>query len=1508
MKRNLLFSALLLCGMTAAHAQRQMDALGRGLVAVKTNSGIYTGWRIDGSEYYDTQYNLYRDGVKVNELPLTVSNFLDKEGDVNSKYTVKAIVRGVEQEACEPVSVWNQQYLSIPMDKVLSRKGTDITSDYQLNDASAADLDGDGQFEIIVKRIYGPDGLFDVANDSAFCLFEAYKLDGTKLWTIDCGPNIISSGHVETNIVAYDWDGDGKAELLMRAADGTIIHGANGDQVIGDLNKNYRNQISHSANMTYATAGDEFLLYMEGATAKLYNQREFPLKRLEAGETDLNKAWGDGYGHRANKFFFGAPYLDGRKPSIYLGRGIYTRHKMIAYDVNPQTHELTERWRWDCNTGGAWYGQGYHNFGIADVDWDGRDEIVYGSMVIDDNGKGLSTTGLGHGDAQHCSDFDPYRKGQEIFACNENAQGANYRDATTSQIYYMHHLGRDCGRAMAGNFTDQYMGSQMVAVGMGLLSSVTSDIVSTGWSGITQNYRIYWDGDLCEESVDGAGTEGPAAIYKYGKSEAIFTATGTKMNNWTKNTPALQADILGDWREEIVVRAEDNQSLRIYTTTDVTPWWNYTLLHDMQYRQAVVWQMCGYNQPPHTSYFLGKAEGITVAPPPLMTNGRVEVTDAITAAHNGQHVLLANTDGGTVNVTDGVSPYILTVNAFSHTEGHDNNDQITTSYATYTLTGGSFSGDMRLVKQGEGILTFGGTQNYKGETMLWGGTTNFDGKLPESRVWMNRFAELNASADFGKAIEMEYGAVLRAGGNNTKGQIKADSLIMNFGAIVEFDIYADEFAADRIVLSHSLVLNSTNKSDAPQYKNPVFRFVSHTSDGKDLMPAGKYLLMDVTEIDGDLEKVDIEGLEGLRCHLESDGQHVYLVIEDLRAASTIYWNGSSDSNVWDLASTENFNMDGEAEMFVTGDKVIFDDAAQNQTVNIKEDVMPSEVVFKADKDYTLTGSGSMSGEMTLNKQGKGVLTIENQNKYTGKTLLESGTTVVTTLANDINPYGAFGAYTTEKDKLELRNGAILKNTSSVSNSTPIMLGEGGGELNCGADFEMKGGFIGESLVKSGNGTLTMLGNNQLKYTVLKSGTLSAGVDGVSFGDTLIFEGGTYRDCDNMYSYSSNANNFCVRERKTATFYTDSRCAYTGRLYGKGTFKVDIHYVRTELQGNWSAFEGTLEPVNTNYGLTFNNSYGLPKATLNLPAGATVTNTGKEFTIGKVTGSGTLGELPPFGGSGANTWKVGSLNEDFTFTATVTGNGTCFEKVGTGLMRVNSYSNFTGNCNVLEGTLCLNKLNATSSMLGTGVLTVSSGATLSGQGKLSNSTVNVSRGAVLRPGVSENSITGEIDFSSKRVSLSAGSTLQFYINSKTMYTKLTGISNLTLRGTLKVLVNENISLSAGDEIKLWDANSTTIGGTVEYDLASPGNGLEWDTSSIEDGILRVQAGTGIGMLENDVVSNFELFTVSGVKLGVVTCHCGELVNEIKKQGLGTGTYMIRMKTTNGSIVEKIQISE
>ena len=330
------------------------------------------------------------------------------------------------------------------------------------------------------------------------------------------------------------------------------------------------------------------------------------MKRLEDGETDLEKAWGDGYGHRSNKHFFGAPYLDGRKPSIFLARGIYTRHKMIAYDVDPATHKLVERWRWINNQPGSpWYGQGYHNYSIADVDWDGRDEIVFGSMVIDDNGRGLSTSGLGHGDSHHVGDFNPYVYGQEIVACNEDRPSNNYRDATTSKLYYRVTGSTDDGRAIAGNFSNDYPGAQFITShdSGSLISTVTNGHIdgASPTNDVAQNFRIYWDGDLLDETFNGQAVRNSAGvIYKF-KHGAIQTFTGTLTNNDTKATPCFQGDILGDWREEIILRAADNKSIRIYSTSIPTSYRLYTLLHDPQYRNAMVWQMNGYNQTPHPS-------------------------------------------------------------------------------------------------------------------------------------------------------------------------------------------------------------------------------------------------------------------------------------------------------------------------------------------------------------------------------------------------------------------------------------------------------------------------------------------------------------------------------------------------------------------------------------------------------------------------------------------------------------------------------------------------------------------------------------------------------------------------------------------------------------------------------------------------------------------------------------------------------------------------------------------
>ena len=456
MKKVLLALMMGMIGITAS-AQRVIDKLDRGVVAVKTTSGVFVSWRIQSDEYYDVTYNLYRDGSLVAE-GLSASNYTDAAGTASSSYTVEAVKRDVKQPKSAAATPWTKNYLEI-----VPKHDKSITSVLVPNDACCADVDGDGQVEILLKYDNQSEINASFPRDGyngEYSIFECLKLDGTVLWWVNCGPNMGDFQNNEQNIVGYDWDMDGKAEALFRAADGTTIHAADGQTyVIGDATKNYRAATGGGSNW-FMHEGAEYLVYVNGATGVPYVTMDYPLKRLENGETDLNKAWGDGYGHRSTKHFFGAPYLDGRKPSIFLGRGIYTRHKFVAFDVDPATHQLTERWRWTNNQAGSpWYGQGYHNFAIVDVDWDGRDEIVWGSMVIDDNGKGLSTTGLGHGDAQHHGDFNPYVHGQEGFFCNEDRPSNNYRDLTTSKLYYRVEDSRDDGRSIAGNFLNTVPGA-----------------------------------------------------------------------------------------------------------------------------------------------------------------------------------------------------------------------------------------------------------------------------------------------------------------------------------------------------------------------------------------------------------------------------------------------------------------------------------------------------------------------------------------------------------------------------------------------------------------------------------------------------------------------------------------------------------------------------------------------------------------------------------------------------------------------------------------------------------------------------------------------------------------------------------------------------------------------------------------------------------------------------------------------------------------------------------------
>ena len=1525
-KKLLATSALALLVSMGANAQRFTDKLDRGLVAVKTTKGVYCSWRIQADEYYDVKYNLYRDGTKVNAEPLDVSNFTDTSGSESSQYTVKAVLNGVEQQASKAATVFKSNYKEIKIKHDASLKAT-----YEPNDACCADVDGDGEVEILMKfnnkeegeQLYPKNGpTINGVATKEYSMLACLKQDGTVLWWVNCGPNMGDFQNNEQNIVGYDWDMDGKAEVVMRLEEGSTVHMADGttytigaDGKNGTSWKNYREPKASGSVEWFTHYGKEFLWYCEGATGKPYQCIEFPLKRLEDGETDLKAAWGDGYGHRSSKYFFGAPYLDGKHPSIFLGRGIYTRHKFIAYDVDPKTHDLKVRWKWTNNQPGSpWYGQGYHNYIVADVDWDGRDEIVWGSMVIDDNGKGLSTTGLGHGDAQHIGDFNPYIHGQEMFACNEDNPSNNYRDATTSKIYYRKTDTNDDGRCLAGNFYNDFPGAVGHSAHDTPISTVTNEHVNTNTNGLSMNFRIYWDGDLLEECFNNTEVTKPGV-------GTIATFLGAYSNNSTKATPCYQGDIFGDWREEVIERTADN-NIRIYTTNEPTKWRNYSLWYDHQYRNGMVWQPCGYNQPPHASYFLGELEGITIAPPPLTTTGREEVGSSISKALDGKHALLATTGDATVSVAEGVSPAIFTDNAPSWVQGtaasecRTKDTEIKYTYYTHTLTGSAFTGGMRLVKQGDGTLVLPNVkQTYTGKTDVWAGTLQFDGTMESSPVWLNRFAELNSNGgNFKGGIKADYGSVIRPGGKENIGTLTTSSLDLGFGARVVFD--AKDGNVDKLVAA-KMSIEKKYWKNGPQYNTPVFEFATAPAPGT-------YTLAEVGELTGKLSDIVVEGLDGHKFSLEYTDGKIVLNLSDTRDSESCVWTGEKGS-VWDLMSTENFS--SSDKMFVTGDELTFNDEAATTNVSVAEDVTPGNLYFKNNKKiYSLAGKGSILGEGSLNVVGTGTVYVKNTNKYSGGTNVKGGILIPTTLANkDGLEYGSLGA---ADNTITLSNNGILKVTTGMTASHPIVLGENGGVINNTGTLILNGGIRKGSgknrdLYKMGAGTLQLNSTADFDVLYINQGTVYDFQDGHFFGKTIVLNGSkvVLQASNSIYSSNSDNVNIEVPKGKSGIWYPDGRCDYTGKLTGEGTIDIYGTWIRCPFKGDWSKFEGTINAKRGNKNayepvFDFNNTYGIPLATLNVDSRFTkdyafCTN-GKSFAIGALTGSGFISNGGNFG-SGANTLTIGGKNTNFEFKGSI--NGSYVVKNGTGIWTISS-ENVLANAKslkILDGVVKLNKATATSSMTAPTVLYVQNEGELRGVGCTYG--VSLLKGGILRPGsyaeTAQTNNTGVINIL-KNLNAVVGSSI--YVNK----TKADSISvnaytgskspawaflnvggNAVLNGSIYVTYKDTWTPAVGDYVRVLDC-AGSISGNPTFELQALPAGLEWDTTPfLSTGTIRVAVSTGIKEVGLDGGSfKADVYTIGGFKLTSLMTTKATMMSDLKNRGLAAGTYIVR--TAQGGI--------
>lgn len=551
-----------------------------GLVAVKVEEGVYLSWQMTGQ----AEYKLYRDGKLI--LTTSSTNCTDSEGTADSVYSL---------EGKDSVAVWEKGYLEIPL-SVPTPTVEGVT--YSPNDAAIDDLDGDGEYEIVLK--WDPSDSKDAATggNSDRVYIDAYKLDGTFMWRINMGINIRAGAH-DTQMVVYDLDNDGKAEVALRTCDGTVDGTGT---VIGDPDAVYTN-VWCGKNIE----GPLFLSIFEGATGKEVARVPYDPQNNEPDTL----VFGDNAGNRSERYNACVAYLDGVTPHLVTQRGYYHgrtnvgpgRTVVAAYTYKNNT--LTKVWRFDTMDEGndKYIGQGNHNLSVGDADNDGCDEIFFGSLTLDNDGSVLWCSFKGHGDAQHLGDFDPDNEGMEYFSVHESyPYGYTIYDAATGDILFDEPAGKDTGRGMISN-PGNFRGNFVVNVGSGArrinsLGETVTDVDDCG-----QNFRIYWDGDLYDEYLGGTGI---VDVDTSGHGQVLIDTwnDGCASNNGSKSTPCLQADFLGDWREEVIWRTQDNSAIRIYTTTIPTEFSVPPLMTDHVYRMGIVWQNSSYNQPPHLGYYL----------------------------------------------------------------------------------------------------------------------------------------------------------------------------------------------------------------------------------------------------------------------------------------------------------------------------------------------------------------------------------------------------------------------------------------------------------------------------------------------------------------------------------------------------------------------------------------------------------------------------------------------------------------------------------------------------------------------------------------------------------------------------------------------------------------------------------------------------------------------------------------------------------------------------------------
>ncbi len=1402
---------------TNVQAQRQMEKLGRGVVALRTNSSsVYVGWRMLGTDPDDIGFNLYRmtnggTAVKVNSSPITNScNYVDTGATltVSNYWFVRPVTNGVEWAASSafllPSNSPVQQYLSIPLQIPPGGTTPDgVVYTYSANDCSVGDLDGDGEYEIVVK--WDPSNSKDNSQSgyTGDVYLDAYKLDGTRLWRIDLGKNIRAGAHY-TQFMVYDLDGDGKAEVACKTAPGTVDGQTNNVIMSGDdPTADYRNSSG------YILSGPEYLTIFNGQTgAAMVTTNYWPPR----GDVS---SWGDSYGNRVDRFLACVAYLDGVRPSLVMCRGYYTRTVLAAWDW--RNGQLTQRWVFDTTNGYSSYmGQGNHNLSVGDVDGDGKDEIVYGACAINHDGTGLYTTGWGHGDAMHLSDMDPDRPGLEVWDVHETPNptcgGGEFRDARTGQLLFGYPGTSDTGRGLASHIDPAYPGYQMWSSATDGTYNHTGTKISSSKPSV--NFAIWWNASLSRDVLDGSnndgGSTGSPHIDRWTGSGTVteLSATGCYANNSTKATPALTADILGDWREEAIWRTADSSALRIYISTAVATNRFYTLMHDPQYRLSIAWQNVAYNQPPHTGFYIGE----TMSPPPRAPisdadlawcggsggnawdvtttsnwffNG-IWTNNALTTFAQGSSVLfdLRGVTNAAINLAGALAPAKVTV--FTSTN--------------YTFAGGgSLTGAMKLYKTGSGRLILNNTNTYTGGTFVSGGSLFVNGTLAGSAVTVERRgtpegpSQLGGNGRLGQGLTVQNGCTVIVGpGTNAAGTLTVSNNLTELGNVLnQFDLSSDPTGTtktnDRVSIVGNLTLTGTNIIAINQ------------PDGS--LGTGVYPLFQYTgTLTGGLTNLSLTG-NFLQFVTLTNPPGVIGLLAVVPTSPPVAPGGLTATAVSavqiNLRWTDN-STNENAFLVERSTNLVFAQIASLPagTTNYSDfGLTPATTYYYRVRGINLAGASGYS-----NTNSATTLAVSPSLTWRGDGTLNVWD--VATTANWLNGTN-LGFYA---DTAFVTFDNTGSNSPAINLSTNLYPGSLTVAGTKNYTFNGMGGLAGNmTLIKSGTSTLIISTTNTFSGGIIisngavaLSGSAAGGYTANAYAPgsgAITFRGGGFALygaglADNTSSYGTFTNDLIIAAGQTGTLAAGPRQTLASKVTGSGTLNLYVDYVRGDVGGDWSGFTGLLNVSQTTG--TPNSSTtddfrvlttgGFPNARLNIGTNILMYSraaAGSTIPIGEF--SGAPGAIVSAGGGSsagtqyAVTWRVGGLDTDTTNAALIQGT-TSLIKEGSGDWTLTGNNTHSGTTAVNEGALLVNGNQATA----TGAVTVGANGTLGGTGILGGA-VTVNSGGVLAPGVGAGTLT-----ISNSLTLSSGAMLYFELGATNASDKVVVSGALALGGTLNVI--------------------------------------------------------------------------------------------------------------------------